>query len=123
MLLARAVRPLTADPALRLAIAALEQDVPVATVGERLGLSPRRLIDTFSAKVGMTPKRFARVRRFQRVLAAITTANPPPWAELALQCGYFDQAHLIHEFRAFSGLHPTAYAARGPGGHNHVILD
>ncbi|MBA3548045.1 MAG: AraC family transcriptional regulator, partial [Nannocystis sp.] len=110
-------------PALRLAIAALERDVPVAAVGEQLGLSPRRLIDVFAARVGMTPKRFARLRRFQRVLSAISGARPPPWAELALQCGYFDQAHLIHEFRAYSGLHPTAYAARGPGGHNHVVLD
>ncbi len=122
-LLARAIRPLTPGPALRLAIAALEQNVPVATIGEHLGLSPRRLIALFSAQVGATPKRFARLRRFQRVLTAITTQAPPSWAELALQCGYFDQAHLIHEFRGFSGLHPTAYAARGAGGHNHVVLD
>jgi AraC-like DNA-binding protein len=122
-LLARAVRPLTPDPALQIAIAALERDVPVATVGERLGLSPRRLIAAFTAQVGMTPKRFARVRRFQRVLTTLATEHPAPWAELALQCGYFDQAHLIHEFRSFSGLHPTAYAARDPGGRNHVVLD
>lgn len=122
LLLARAVRPLTPDPALHHAIAALERDVPVATVGERLGLSPRRLIDAFTAQVGTTPKRFARVRRFQRILKTLSAAHPPAWAELALQCGYFDQAHFIHEFRAFSGLHPTAYA-RAPSGHNHVILD
>ena len=122
-LLARVVRPLSFDPAMRLAISALERDVPVAAVGERLGMSPRRLIDTFARQVGMTPKRFARVRRFQRLLAVIAGGHAPPWAELAQQCGYYDQAHLIHEFRSFSGLHPTAYAARGPDVHNHVVLD
>lgn len=122
MLLARAVHPLRRDPAMLRAIAGLERGEAVAAVGEGLGLSPRRLIDRFSAQVGMTPKRFARVRRFQRVLALLTSGRAPPWAELALQCGYYDQAHFIHEFTALSGLHPTAYAAREPGGHNHVVL-
>lgn len=122
VLLARVVRPLAPDPAIALAISALGRDVPVAAVAARLGYSARRLISSFSTQVGLTPKRFARVRRFQRVLAAITGGPPTPWAELALACGYFDQSHLIHDFNAFSGLHPTGYAPRGPGGQNHVIL-
>ena len=122
VLLARVVRPLAPDPAISLAISALERDVPVAAVAERLGYSARRLISGFGAQVGLTPKRFARVRRFQRVLRAITGGPPTPWVELALACGYFDQAHFIHDFRAFSGLHPTAYAPRDASGHNHVVL-
>lgn len=122
-LVARVVRDLHPDRPMCEALALLERDVPVAKIGAHLGLSPRRLIERFSAKVGVTPKRFARVRRFQRVLAVITGGHAPPWAELALQCGYFDQAHLNHEFKEFSGLHPTAYAARGPGSQNHVILE
>lgn len=119
---ARVVRPLTADPAIGHAIAALEHGDPVAAIGERLGLSPRRLIDRFSAQVGLTPKRFARVRRFQRIIRALTRGDAPPWAELALACGYFDQAHFIHEFKEFSGLHPTAYTPRDPHAGNHVAL-
>ena len=122
ILLARVVRSLRPDPALAVAIAALEREVPVAAVGERLGWSPRRLIDRFNAQVGLTPKRFARVRRFQRVLATLARGDAPPWAALAQACGYFDQAHFIHDFRAFSGLHPTTYAPRGPDGHNHVVV-
>ncbi len=122
VLLARVVRPLTPDGRIAAAVAALERGVAVATVGERLGLSPRRLIADFSAHVGLTPKRFARVRRFQRLLRAVSTRPPTSWAELAAACGYFDQAHLIHDFRAFSGLHPTAYAARDGAGPNHVVL-
>lgn len=122
VLLAQVVGPLTPDPAMAAAIAALAGDVPVAKLCERLGLSPRRLIANFSAQVGLTPKRFARVCRFQRVLAAISRRPRLPWAELAVSCGYFDQPHLIHDFKKFSGLHPTAYAPRGPGGENHVIV-
>ena len=122
ILLARVVRPLAPDPALTLAISALERGTPVAAVAARLGWSARRLIAGFDAQVGLTPKRFARVRRFQRVLTAITSGAATPWAELALACGYFDQAHLIHDFNAFSGLHPTAYAPRTSSGQNHVVL-
>jgi AraC-like DNA-binding protein len=122
LLRARLSEPRALDPAIALAIAALEREVPVAVVGERLGLSPRKLIDRFSARVGLTPKRFARVRRFQRVVATLASGSAPPWAELAVACGYFDQAHFIRDFKAFSGLHPTAYAPSGPGAHNHVVL-
>lgn len=122
ILVARVLRPLTPDPAIFHAIASLERGDPVAAIGERLGLSPRRLIDRFSAQVGLTPKRFARVRRFQRVVQILARGDAPPWAELALACGYYDQAHFIHDFKEFSGLHPTAYAARDPRAANHVAL-
>ncbi len=122
LLRARLSEPRAQDPAIAAAIAALEREVPVATVGDRLGLSPRKLIDRFSARVGMTPKRFAMVRRFQRVVATLASGKAPPWAELAVACGYFDQAHFIREFKAFSGLHPTAYVPIGPGAQNHVVL-
>jgi AraC-like DNA-binding protein len=119
---ARVLRPLTPDPAMHHAIAALERGDPVAAIGERLGLSPRRLIDRFSAHVGLTPKRFARVRRFQHIIRTLTRGDAPAWAELALAAGYFDQAHFIHDFKEFSGLHPTAYTPRDPQAANHVAL-
>ncbi|MBL8970532.1 MAG: AraC family transcriptional regulator [Myxococcales bacterium] len=122
ILVARVARPLTPDRAIHHAVAALERGDPVAAVGERLGLSPRRLIDRFSAQVGLTPKRFARVRRFQRLVQALARGAAPPWAELAVACGYYDQAHLIHEFAEFSGLQPTAYQPSAPHAANHVVL-
>ena len=89
---------------------------------DSIGLSPRRFIEVFSQQVGLTPKRFCRVQRFQHVLRSIYTRDSVDWADLALTCGYFDQAHFIHDFRAFSGLSPTAYADQRGRHPNHVPL-
>jgi hypothetical protein len=69
----------------------------------------------------MTPKRFCRVRRFQAVLRRIP-ACAIDWAEIALAGGYFDQPHLIHDFRAISGLSPVEYAALRTPHLNHVPI-
>ena len=115
------VRP-ERDPAVELALAAFDRDLPVGDVTARLGLSPRRFIRRFAGAVGLTPKRFARVRRFQRVLDAFERGRRVDWARVAADCGYFDQAHLIHDFRGFSGLSPTAYRPRSDAGRSHVPL-
>ncbi len=72
-------------------------------------LSHRRFIEIFEAEVGLTPKLFARVLRFQRALALAGRAAAPSWTDIAHACGYFDQSHLIRDFGAFSGLTPTQY--------------
>ena len=81
----------------------------VRDIANRVGLSQRRLIEVFTAQVGMTPKLFGRVQRFQQVRALVHHTDEPDWPQLAVDCGYFDQSHLIRDFRAFSGLSPTAY--------------
>jgi AraC-like DNA-binding protein len=121
VLLAHAVRPLERDPAVGFAIAALERGAAVGEVTDRLGLTARRFVSRFATAVGLRPKRYARVRRFQRLLAGLRGAETD-WARLAADCGYFDQSHLINEFRALAGMPPTAYRAR-PDGRNHVPLD
>lgn len=125
VLLARAAGSLAPDPAVTVAAAALHQGATVAAVGERLGWTRRRLARRFEERVGVTPKRFARVRRFQRLLGAVTAGaagygRAPDWARLAIEHGYHDQAHLIHDFQAFAGLSPTAYQPRSADAQNHV---
>jgi AraC-like DNA-binding protein len=86
-----------------------------ATVREAakyVGLSQRRLIQVFKAEVGMTPKLFSRVQRFQQTGNFVQHNPSPNWATLALDLGYFDQSHLIREFLEFSGLSPTNYVNR-----------
>jgi AraC-like DNA-binding protein len=112
-----AVSPWALDPRLSRALSGLSSG-PVAAVARALGLSDRRLTLWFEEQVGLTPKRFARVRRFQRVLAPILEGAE--LGEVALACGYYDQAHMIRDFRAFAGVTPTEYRARRPLYPNHL---
>jgi AraC-like DNA-binding protein len=96
----------------------------MAEVTDRTGFSARRFIDLFEKEVGLTPKLFCRVQRFQKVLHIIQSGCAIDWAEIALTCGYYDQAHFIHDFRAFSGINPSTYLAAHTPHLNHVpILD
>ncbi|MFJ5995259.1 helix-turn-helix domain-containing protein [Streptomyces sp. NPDC092370] len=123
-LLGRAVRSPEPDPAVRHAAALLDRGTSVREVADRLGWTTGRLARTCAEHLGLTPKRYARIRRFQRLLGRVNAGHgAPDWAVLAADCGYHDQAHLIHEFRAFAGITPTAYAPRSPHERNHVPLD
>jgi AraC-like DNA-binding protein len=92
----------------------------IGEVVEEIGFSSRRFIRLFSDEVGLTPKSFCRVRRFQRTVARLHGARSVDWAETALACGYYDQAHMIHDFRDFSGLSPSSYLSRRVEHMNHV---
>ena len=74
-----------------------------------LGWSSKRTIGRFKEHVGLTPKTFARLLRFRAAVAAIDAAEDPDWCELAHACGFYDQAHLINEFRAFSDCSPREF--------------
>ena len=104
-LLAR-LRP--ADGPVRAAVAAIERGEPrIGRIARGLGLHPRRLERMFLREVGVAPKLLARVVRFQGVLR-----GSGDWATVAQACGYYDQAHLIRDFKEFAGEPPTAYFAR-----------
>lgn len=84
----------------------------VRDIARAVDLSQRRFIERFTAEVGLTPKLFGRVQRFQHALAASRNATTVDWAQLAIECGYFDQSHLIHEFAEFSCLTPSDFRRR-----------
>jgi AraC-like DNA-binding protein len=94
----------------------------VARMTERIGLSPRRFIQLFRQQVGLTPKAFCRVRRFQQALTTVHGAKEVDWTQVALDCGYYDQPHFIHDFQAFSGMTPSAYLAAATPHLNHVPI-
>ncbi len=73
------------------------------------GLSPRQMERRFRQAVGVTPKRLARIVRFQRLMARLHEAERIGWGQLAISCGYYDQAHLIRDFREFTGCAPGEY--------------
>jgi len=99
-------------------------EASVAEVAECFGRSHRSFIEVFSAEVGMTPKLFQRIQRFQHAFALAGEARKPAWAQLALDCGYFDQSHLIRDFVELAGVTPAEYA-RGRGApvkRDHIAL-
>jgi AraC-like DNA-binding protein len=109
-------RSLPGDPAgARLVGAAMRELAPASgpaprlgVVADRLGISERHLRTVFAREVGLSPKHFARIARLRRVLSL---AGRREWAHLAGEAGFFDQAHLITDFRALMGVSPGAYLA------------
>jgi transcriptional regulator GlxA family with amidase domain len=79
----------------------------VRDVADRIGWSTRQLQRRFKDTVGISPKLFGRMQRFQGVFRAMEDAASD-WANAAVHRGYYDQAHLIRDFREFSGKTPSA---------------
>ncbi len=124
-LVARIVRPLARHPAVAYALRALcnAGGTPtIESVRKTTGLSPRRFIEVFDREVGLSPKLFARVSRMQEVLRRLEDPVAVDWVETALAEGFFDQAHLIRDFKEFTGLAPTAYLERRAPSLNHIVL-
>jgi AraC-like DNA-binding protein len=118
-------RDRSTHPLVAFALADLHLRPSVARIGQianAVGLSRKRFSERFKTEVGVTPKRYCRLLRFQRALAKAHGGGSVDWKDLALACGYFDQAHLIHEFREFSGLTPTAYSVGRTLFQNHVTF-
>lgn len=90
----------------------------VSGIAGELGWSHRRLIARFREGIGLAPKTLGRVLRFERVSRLLQQVEEPRLAEVALDCGYYDQAHLNRDFREFAGTTPGGYLARRlpPGG-------
>jgi AraC-like DNA-binding protein len=82
----------------------------VRDIAREVGLPQRQFIQLFNSHVGLTPKVFSRIQRFQRARVLAEKLETPHWAELALNCGYFDQSHLINDFQEFSGSTPGTYS-------------
>lgn len=85
--------------------------VPVEDLAASASLSPRQFRRTCFHRTGLTPKHLARVLRFRQALRRAWQPRPADWTQVALDCGYYDQAHLINEFREFSGFAPGEFAA------------
>ena len=106
---------------------------PVGSLAADAGCSHRHLIQQFRTCIGLPPKKAAMLLRFDRSINAVTRnglanspnkpyleGSAPPgahalgarWAHIAAECGYFDQSHFIHEFRAFAGATPSEFLRR-----------
>ncbi len=82
--------------------------VGVGTLAKEIGVSRKHLTTTFAREFGLTPKTFARLRRFDRARRLREREPATSAAEVALRCGFADQSHMVREFREFAGLPPEA---------------
>lgn len=81
----------------------------IKDLADRTGYSSKHFIRIFTEHVGLNPKSFLRIIRFQKAIQDIETKGALHWASLALDCGYYDQSHFIADFRNFSGFTPLEY--------------
>jgi len=113
-------------PAVRWAvdrIAATGGRMPIEDLATQTGFTRKHLGNLFQRQVGLSPKALARVHRFRGALALLNRGDGQvPWAELAEICGYYDQSHLINEFRRFTGFSPVELARRDRPDSGSVVL-
>jgi methylphosphotriester-DNA--protein-cysteine methyltransferase len=109
----RAARSPGGDPSVAWMAAEIERRagaVSIAALRERIGHSKTRIVNAFREQIGVTPKLYARIHRFRRVLALLN-AEPESLADVALTAGYYDQPHMNAEFRELSGFSPREFLA------------
>ncbi|HXV63111.1 MAG TPA: helix-turn-helix domain-containing protein [Vicinamibacteria bacterium] len=84
--------------------------VSVSEIARHMGVGSRQLERRFRTGVGLSPKTFTRIVRFQSIFGR-APSDVRRWAEIALDCGYYDQAHFIKDFKRFTGESPAAFFA------------
>jgi AraC-like DNA-binding protein len=82
----------------------------IARMNEKIGYSQKHFTEMFRKQVGVTPKSYLKIMRFQKAIRSIDAADDIDWGDIALTCGFYDQAHFIHDFKHFSGFTPEQYA-------------
>lgn len=92
---------------------AVPDGLSVRRLAKHLVVSERQLLRVFLDRTGLSPKQFVRTIRFQHALSLINRRGRPALSEIALSCGYYDQAHFTREFAALAGITPGRYAASG----------
>jgi AraC-like DNA-binding protein len=83
--------------------------VPIDAVARAHGLSRQAFARRFAASTGLTPKVFARITRFQALVHTLLSSDVSQWATMGPAVGFYDQAHMINEFRLFAGASPTVF--------------
>jgi AraC-like DNA-binding protein len=84
-------------------------DLAIGPLAQELGWSRKRIAARFREEIGLAPKATARLLRFDRARALAEELERPDWARIAVECGYYDQSHLINDFRSVTGRTPETF--------------
>ncbi len=94
----------------------------IEEIAGKVGYSQKHLIKLFKDNVGLTPKGFLKVIRFQKAIEEIAAAKQINWTGIAYECGYYDQAHFINDFKTFSGFTPEEYLQKQYEHLNYIVV-
>lgn len=122
-LLSRLDRTYQPNPAVMFSIEQLENrngTLLIKEIRDKVGYSQRHFSELFKKLLGVAPKQYARICRFQGALSRIQGMKVPDWTSIAIDSGYYDQPHFNHEFKSFSGLSPTEYYHNQSEEMNHL---
>lgn len=104
---------LAIDPCVAFAVEAMvasPDGLSIGRMNEQIGYSAKHFTQMFRRQIGVTPKAFLKIMRFQKAVRTIDTANEIDWTGIAHDCGFYDQAHFINDFKHFSGFTPEQYS-------------
>jgi AraC-like DNA-binding protein len=96
--------------------------VSIRDISKKTGYSQKHFINVFKHHVGLTPKEFLKVIRFQKAIAEVAEKKECNWASIAYDCGYYDQSHFISDFKIFSGFTPQQFIKRNVSFKNYVAI-
>jgi AraC-like DNA-binding protein len=96
--------------------------VSIKDISKKTGYSQKHFINVFKRHVGLTPKEFMKVIRFQKAITEVEKKKGFNWANVAYECGYYDQSHFIADFRTFSGFTPQQFIKRDVSFKNYVAI-
>lgn len=103
-------------------IEATSGQVAIDALAREAGVSRKHLAGLFRTQVGLGAKSLAQVHRFRSAVAMLAGRDRVPWADLAAHCGYYDQSHLVRDFRRFSGMAPGEFVRHAMADGNSVVV-
>ena len=101
----------------------LNSGAGISQIVEKTGYTHKHFVSLFHKHIGVSPKVYSRILKFQQAVRQLENARQPDWSQLAFACGYYDQAHFINEFKAFSGFSPSFYLEKRGAHLNYLEVD
>ncbi|HEY3024968.1 MAG TPA: AraC family transcriptional regulator [Pyrinomonadaceae bacterium] len=124
--LLKQIDPEISDPLIAYALQEIQRNDEQRSIRElsrEVGLSNKQLISRFRKVAGISPKLLSRIFRFQSVISCVKNQRHVCWTEVAQQCNYYDQAHMIREFHLFSDSNPSQYIQHRDDDENHIVVE
>jgi AraC-like DNA-binding protein len=106
---------LVSNPAVAYALGEIllqPDQISLARLSQNIGYSQKHFIDMFRKQVGIAPKPYLKIIRFQKAIAEIEQRREVNWTGISQDCGFYDQAHFINDFKFFSGFTPEEYVSK-----------